>query len=364
MFDLFGGKQIEIVKTDKMYVEITSKCNLHCVHCYNDSGADKDTYMSMAVFERIISYVQGTDYKNIAISGGEPLLHPSFYEFVDLCRANKVSYTIVSNGTLINEHFIEYFADDPMLEGIQISVEGGSAAIHDLVRGEGTFLKLAQKLVLLRDNNLIDKTSLKMTLTRLNYQHMKEACDFAISLGVHQISFGWLNYAGRGAVNQDSLSLTQEIVAEVLQCSKYIEGKRGSTLCSGVGVAHICALSRFSPQMILSPRITPEGDVYPCSMFENNQFFTLGNLTESSLYDVLNSERTKALLYVFILRKDLLLKCQTCSVRSTCGKGCVARAYLTANTIFANDDFCDFNKMTILQSYRNVYKRKVDAHDG
>lgn len=364
MSDMIKMGQIEAIDTDKMYVEITSECNLRCIHCYNDSGAGKNEHMTIDVFSKIIEYVSQTNYRNIAISGGEPLLNPQFYRFIDLCRMNGVSYTIVTNGLLIDEGFIEYFNGDTFLDGIQISIEGGTAAVHDRIRGNGAFSKLMQKLDLLHKNNMIQKISLKMTLTGINYIEMSEACDLAASLGVYQISFGWINHIGRGAVNQDMLSLTQSMIGEALQSGEYVMGKRKDTLCSGVGVAHTCALSRFSPRMIISARITSDGDVYPCSMFESNPLFRLGRLTENSLDDILNSERTKTLLYIFILRKELLLKCETCAVKPVCGRGCIARAYSINGTVFSTDDCCDFNRKSILQSYGSIYKKRTDVHDA
>lgn len=42
-----------LYKANDYYVEITSECNLRCIHCYNDSGA-KQVLLMPSVIENIL----------------------------------------------------------------------------------------------------------------------------------------------------------------------------------------------------------------------------------------------------------------------------------------------------------------------
>ena len=43
-----------------VYVEITSICNLRCIHCYNDSGKEKNE-ISVEAFQNILEAYNNTE---------------------------------------------------------------------------------------------------------------------------------------------------------------------------------------------------------------------------------------------------------------------------------------------------------------
>ena len=61
-----------------MYIQITTRCNMTCEHCGMDCGIDGDD-MDIKTFKSAIKY---EDY--IIIGGGEPTIHPKFWEFMGL----------------------------------------------------------------------------------------------------------------------------------------------------------------------------------------------------------------------------------------------------------------------------------------
>ena len=67
-----------------MYIQITNRCNMLCPHCCFSCTA-KGTDMTMEIFRAALELV-GDDY--ICIGGGEPTLHPKFWELI--CEA--ISY--------------------------------------------------------------------------------------------------------------------------------------------------------------------------------------------------------------------------------------------------------------------------------
>ena len=81
---------------------ITRTCNLRCVHCYSDSAAMKypgelDWEQMQAVVEDLAAY----KVPSLLLSGGEPLMHPRFFDLVDLATEAGLKLTISTNGTLI-----------------------------------------------------------------------------------------------------------------------------------------------------------------------------------------------------------------------------------------------------------------------
>ncbi len=67
--------------------ELTGKCNLNCVYCYNSATNTKEYNAQELSFEEIKRLVEETkDYgtRLFTISGGEALLRPDFFEVMDL----------------------------------------------------------------------------------------------------------------------------------------------------------------------------------------------------------------------------------------------------------------------------------------
>ena len=85
----------------RVYVEITDVCNLDCDFCPKTKR--KPEFMSLEVFDEITGKVnEFTDHIYLHVKG-EPLLHPLFGEFLDICAKKKLNVNLVTNGLRISE---------------------------------------------------------------------------------------------------------------------------------------------------------------------------------------------------------------------------------------------------------------------
>jgi len=77
------------------YIQITTKCNYRCRHCCfscTEQGED----MTMNTFEQAIKSIDPKELakwklSRIALGGGEPTLHPHFWDMIELCIKNGYS---------------------------------------------------------------------------------------------------------------------------------------------------------------------------------------------------------------------------------------------------------------------------------
>lgn len=83
-----------------MYLQITSKCNMACDHCCMSCEPGKGEHMSMEIVEASLAYL-GDDY--MTIGGGEPTLHPNFYEILCRCIGASELVFIVTNGSITDK---------------------------------------------------------------------------------------------------------------------------------------------------------------------------------------------------------------------------------------------------------------------
>lgn len=77
-----------------MVIDITSICNMECIHCMNNANQmgnnmEMDTVRSsVALCKKILDHPDFNSYLMIAISGGEPTLHPDFLKILDyICKS-------------------------------------------------------------------------------------------------------------------------------------------------------------------------------------------------------------------------------------------------------------------------------------
>lgn len=75
------------------YVQVTTRCNMQCLHCcYSCTTRGKD--MSLEVFEAALKL----DEESMSIGGGEPTVHPLFWQFFGLAIAHVEYVWMATNG--------------------------------------------------------------------------------------------------------------------------------------------------------------------------------------------------------------------------------------------------------------------------
>jgi MoaA/NifB/PqqE/SkfB family radical SAM enzyme len=85
----------------KVYVEISNICNLQCDFC-PPVIRGKDV-MEADVFKRVIAQVAPVADQVCLHLMGEPLTHPHFPEFIEICAEAGLPVNITTNGTLLND---------------------------------------------------------------------------------------------------------------------------------------------------------------------------------------------------------------------------------------------------------------------
>jgi len=85
---------------------------------------------------RVLKEFEETQGLRLLLSGGEPLLHPQFWEVNDLLRNYDFRSVLLSNGTLITKKVAKRL----QVHEVQVSLDGMKEG-HESLRGRGTFRK-------------------------------------------------------------------------------------------------------------------------------------------------------------------------------------------------------------------------------
>lgn len=176
--------------------ETTYKCNAKCIHCGSDCAAQEKPYqLTTAECLDIIQDLEYLGAKFVILSGGEPLLREDIGALAAALKRAKIDVGIISNALAVNEETIKLIkAIDP--KGFGISLDGGTAYMHDYIRGhKGTFDNVIKAIRLLQQNCI--EPSIVTTVHKLNFPHLPKIRDLLISLGVRYWQIQYADFIGR-----------------------------------------------------------------------------------------------------------------------------------------------------------------------
>ena len=176
---------------------ITRTCNLRCVHCYSDSNAVQyPGELDWDQMQTVVADLAAYKVPSLLLSGGEPMIHPRFFDLVDLASNSGLKLTISTNGTLITpEKAALLKAANVAYVGISLD---GIGQIHDeFRRKEGAFDAAVRGFKNCHD--VKQKTGLRLTLTRHNVENIEQILDFIEAQEIQRVCFYHLVPAGRGS---------------------------------------------------------------------------------------------------------------------------------------------------------------------
>ncbi len=176
---------------------ITRTCNLRCVHCYSDSNARRYSgELTWAEMEAVVDDLAAYQVPSLLLSGGEPMIHPRFFDLVDRATAAGLKLTISTNGTLITEEKAAKLKTAAVAYvGISLDGIGG---IHDRFRRkEGAFDAAVRGFR--HCHEVGQKTGLRLTLTKHNVANIERILDFIEDEEIQRVCFYHLVPAGRGS---------------------------------------------------------------------------------------------------------------------------------------------------------------------
>lgn len=200
------------------YFDITPKCNLRCIHCYNAEKYFKcNDYEELSIekIKKIIDELYNQGFNYIHFLGGEPLLSSNIIETVGYCKSLKFEVSINTNATLLDESMQDKFIELGV-DQIGCSVDGYDDATNDAIRGKGTFYKAIKNIKDLKNKKSNIQVQVVYTITNLNHDNIKILPALLEWLQVDMVDISLLFKAGNaietwGSINIYDLTLMQAI---------------------------------------------------------------------------------------------------------------------------------------------------------
>ncbi|UCH33902.1 MAG: radical SAM protein [Armatimonadota bacterium] len=208
-----GGQEpglLQFTTADRPLVvwNMTTRCNLRCVHCYNDSSeASRRPELTTAEAEALIDDLSQMGVPVLLFSGGEPVLRPDGYQLGRYASDRGLRAVLSTNGTLITPEVAQRLKDAGF-QYVGISIDG-LAERHDAFRRKaGASAAAWDGLRNARTAGL--RSGVRFTVTRDNADDLPGVIGQAVAEQADRFCLYHLVYAGRGAdLPQRDLSAAQ-----------------------------------------------------------------------------------------------------------------------------------------------------------
>jgi radical SAM protein with 4Fe4S-binding SPASM domain len=136
-----------------LFLEITQRCNLRCLHCGSDCGQQpRDGELSADEWLDFIDYLARLypDRRGLflVITGGEPLCHPRLDQILERIASCGFPYGMVTNGYALDRKAVRKLVDR-RISSVTVSLDGMRES-HEWLRGvEGSFDRAVEGLRIL-----------------------------------------------------------------------------------------------------------------------------------------------------------------------------------------------------------------------
>lgn len=165
-------------------IEVTDRCNLTCPTCYASSSPTHGKHRTLDEIKRMIDVIVKSEGEPdvVQLSGGEPTIHPEFFEILDYCKTQPIKHLMVNtNGIRI--------ANDPgfakklatYMPDFEIYLQFDSFRKEVLESMRGKDLRDVRMNAIQKLNELNLSTTLVVTLQKgLNDDEIGEAISYAL----------------------------------------------------------------------------------------------------------------------------------------------------------------------------------------
>lgn len=321
-----------------MQWHLSETCNLKCLHCYQENHIPVQLpYEKLEmIYEQYKILLKKLNMKgHINITGGEPLCNPYLFKILDLIKQDEenISFSILTNGTLITDEIAKKIKSyNPYY--VQVSLEGGKK-VNDLIRGKGTYRKIAKGIHYLKKNGIY--TSISFTASKMNYKEFRKVVWYARKHHVDNVwSDRYIPLGGGEDRNVLSLEETQEYLQMMYKEKMMLIKQHSHTTVSMNRALQFLMTNDFAygcsaGDLLLT--VMENADLVPCRRMP----IYIGNLLNEDMYELyMHHPKLKELR-----EKKIPTECSKCEHSYMCHGGLKCLSYALYQDFNRKDVGCN-----------------------
>lgn len=297
-----------------LFFELTDACNLECKHCASSCSPKNANYLPFEYIEKTLKSAKKAygDSFIVALTGGEPMLHPDFYKIIELISSMELRWGMTSNATLIGNKEAEKL-EKYNLGSVSVSIDGLEETHDSFRNSKGSFKRALKGIKNLKRTNAI--LQITTVIHNDNLSELKDIRKLVGELGLDSWRVTPLDPVGRGS-EVDDLVPSNDTMWEILS---YIRKERiaGTRPDITIGCAHYHSIpfenevrdfifQCQSGRAVAS--VTATGDIIGCLDLPRIPNMVQGNISNDDFVDVWEN-RYQEYRVDFSSKNEECLKC-------------------------------------------------------
>lgn len=329
---------------------ITDECDQRCKHCYIFSeGRLKTIEMPWETMVAVLANVEHFCKKSnrlpyLYITGGDPILHSRFWDFLELVHSHGVPFTLMGNPFHLTDDVCKRMKDLGCRK-YQLSLDG-LRHTHDGFRKTGSFDATIRTIDTIRRSGM--HCAIMSTVSAANIEEIPSLIDIIVDRKADIFAFGRYCPTHEDKARKSEWHIAPERYREFLsQCWEKFEKYRDTGTTFNLK-DHLWTLFLYEKGLFQIPEgldgqtiydgcncghchftVSAEGHLMACRRFDS----CVGTVDED-LYEVFHGPKMEV-----YRRHEKFEKCRRCELLRFC-RGCPAVAYGYSKDFYAPDPQC------------------------
>jgi MoaA/NifB/PqqE/SkfB family radical SAM enzyme len=201
---------------------VTNECNLACLHCIEESGPGK-AFPDELTDEQVFNFLEQAmdlEIPYLSFSGGEPMVHPRFFEMVEYVCARNGQLKIETNGAYLSPENCARLKSLGV-KAVQVSLDGATRETFNRMRVRGDFDRTVEGVRHLRAAGV--PIEINYSPTSFNAHEIGAAVDLAADLGAYSF------YTGRTMYTGNAVKTWHRLAPSEAQYKEYFEALHRKT---------------------------------------------------------------------------------------------------------------------------------------
>lgn len=273
----------EFVVPRMLSIWISQCCQLCCQFCHSAKyNKEVHQFIDTKKIFNLIDEVSELGVESIEFSGGgEPTLHPDFYEISEYIKTKGLKVGVLTNGVKI----LDYDRIAKIFSYVRISLDAINELDYNSIKNpstSGTFYRVQENirnLIIAKKDSERPRVGIKFLINKKNYNKVLEAIGLAIRLNGDYIQFKRVHSCD-DEVTEEQAKIAQDSI------DKYRDIEKISVI-GGVLKDKLECPCFMAP---IHAVIDSLGNIYVCCFFDENIDLKIGNVLDSKFVDVWGSK--------------------------------------------------------------------------